>query len=277
MVLNDLITGLHGIISSIGGILESNFTTALVGAFFGAYGGQLIVEKSKNKEELIKEMRNTNAAIMLAFDICNAYMAQRRQHIDSLKAAYDHQRNELLAGNLKSKFIIDGQTLTPMMMPTDALQTQIFEKVSLNGRPLSLTIALLRAINSLNDSLSTRNRLIEAYKQMASGQSGLVTKLYFGLPDDKGHIDISYPNTIDAIYQETKDCIFYSWLLCEDLVGHGKELLKKHPKLLLQVNEVGFDKAKKSGLIPSEDEYTDWLTKFISKKMESRHRFWKIK
>ncbi len=49
---------------------NTTFATALIGslagAFAGAYGAQRIAERSKTKELLLTEIRNTNAAITVA-------------------------------------------------------------------------------------------------------------------------------------------------------------------------------------------------------------------
>src|SRR5688500_8489592 len=72
---------------------NSAFTTSLIGALAGAFAGavaaQRVAERSKRREELTKELRNTNAAITLAFSIVNGALAVKKQHVIELKGAYD--------------------------------------------------------------------------------------------------------------------------------------------------------------------------------------------
>jgi bifunctional pyridoxal-dependent enzyme with beta-cystathionase and maltose regulon repressor activities len=78
---------------------NSNFITSLVGALAGAGAGALaaqhIVERSKLRDELLREMRNTNAAIALAFSVTNTFLALKHQHIKALKENFDKQLAEL--------------------------------------------------------------------------------------------------------------------------------------------------------------------------------------
>jgi len=68
---------------------NSVFFTAIAGSLAGAFAGALaarrMADKTRNREELLKEIRATNAAIMLAFGICNYHLSIKKQHIKSLK------------------------------------------------------------------------------------------------------------------------------------------------------------------------------------------------
>lgn len=59
--------------------------TAIAGSFAGAFAGavaaQRIADKTRNKDELLKEIRATNAATMIAFGVCNSILLAKKQHI----------------------------------------------------------------------------------------------------------------------------------------------------------------------------------------------------
>src|SRR5689334_19372520 len=74
-----------------------DFIVAGTGAFAGAYGAQIITERSKLREELTKEIRNTNAAISISFGICNFLLSMKHQHVKDLKEKYDAQRKDFFA------------------------------------------------------------------------------------------------------------------------------------------------------------------------------------
>ena len=59
--------------------------STLVAAFAGAYGAQYIVERNRKKEVFLKEIRNTNAAIAVAFTISNSFLSLKQQHIKSIE------------------------------------------------------------------------------------------------------------------------------------------------------------------------------------------------
>lgn len=263
---------------------NSTFITSLIGALAGAFAGavaaQRTAERGKHREELLREIRNTNAAIAVAFGIVNSFLALKGQHVKDLKSRFEVQKAELLehkrkrqTGEVQSDtpFALqaDLQTIQALPLPTDTLQAVVFEKLSLVGRPLNLVITLIQVTHSLNESLAKRNSLIEGYKSDFPKDNQDFAPLYFGLPYGDGHVNLDYPATIDAIYSQTDDGIFFSNLLCKDLHDHGKQLSevfrKKFKKDAPRVTEVDFSAAISSKLMPDESNYADWVAAFIKK------------
>ena len=264
---------------------NSNFLTALVGslagAFAGAYVAQRIAERNKTREELLKEIRNTNAAIMLSFSICNSLLALKKQHVKSLKEDFKSSLAEFLEQSRKFQktgeiqggspyhFKADLQSLPTSQLPTETLQKQVFEKLSVGGRPLSLVTSLIESTTLLNGSIEKRNQLIEQYKATSAVKDPKFVLRYFGLPYGDGQINLDYPDTIDAIYNYTNAGIFFSHLLCGDLNQHGKvlsaEFKKRFGKGAPRVNEADFEKPKAAGLLPGNEGYSDWLNAFVTK------------
>lgn len=249
---------------------------SLAGAFAGAYGAQRIAEKAKYRDQLLKEMRGTNTAIMLAFGICNSLLSIKKQHIRSLKENFDVQKTALIEHKHKreSGFIskdqefhynADFQTLSLPPLPVDILQTQVFEKLLLVGRPISLTTTLMQTVHSLSASLVMRNQQIEGYK----AKNGASVAEYFGLPL-AGQVNEIYPSLINAIYEQTDDGIFFSKLLCQDLIEHGNNIVdifkKNFKKGAPTINKTDFSKAEKLGLMPNTDKYVDWFKMFAESK-----------
>jgi len=253
---------------------------SLAGAFAGAYAAQRIAEKGKSRDELLKEIRNTNAAIMVAFGICNTLLALKKQHIKKLKENYDAQKADLLAFHEKRRsgqidkdsvfnIQVDFQHLSQSQFPSDILQNQVFEKMSVGGRPLSLVTTLSQTVHSLNLFLEKRNQLIDTYKASAPIPTEILVPLYFGLPSKGGHVNEEYPNALTAIYDLTDDGIFFSQLLCKDLTGHGENLASKFKELFGDgaptINRPDFAKADCLGLMPKAENYDDWVSSFVKK------------
>lgn len=164
---------------------------SLAGAFAGAYGAQRIAERAKYREQMLKEIRDTNAAITVSFGVCNSLLSIKKQHVKSLKVEFETQRVNLLVFQQKRElgqiskdeifhFKVDLQTLSLPPLPVDILQNQVFEKLSLVGRPLSLTTTLSQTMHSLSASLEKRNQLIESYK--AANESLLPSALFWPSP-----------------------------------------------------------------------------------------------
>lgn len=263
---------------------NSAFVTSLLGALAGAFAGaaaaQRIAERSKHREELLREMRNTNAAIALVFGICNTLLSLKKQHVKSLKESYDAQKVALIefhrqrkAGeipqDLPFEFKADLQTLQPQALPMDTLRAIVFERLSIVGRPLNLVVTLTQTVESLAESLAKRNSLIEGYKVEFAKETQRLVPLYFGLPFGEGHVNLDYPGTIDAIYNQTDNGVFFGNLLCKDLHEHGKQLSdafkKKFKNDPPRISEVDFGSAAADGLMPDEKNYADWVKAFIKK------------
>jgi hypothetical protein len=166
-------------------------------------------------------------------------------------------------------FQADLQALPPVLTPTNVLQTLVFEKLSLNGRPLRSATTLPQVAHSLDDSIQKRNRLIEDYKANPSISQGEMERKYFGIRDKNGNTDRSYPDIIEAIYSHTDECIFFSKLLYEDLYDHGEQLRKRYTKAFgkdaPKINRIDFSAEEKEGLLPDEKNYQSWADGLVKK------------
>lgn len=71
------------------GFSGASFITTLVGAlsgaFFGAWAAQRIAKSNKVQDDIIKEIRSVNAAIMLGQFIFNCAVATKKQCSEPLK------------------------------------------------------------------------------------------------------------------------------------------------------------------------------------------------
>ncbi len=261
---------------------NSAFTTALIGslagAFAGAYAAQRIVERGKRREELLREIRNTNAAIAIAFGICNSLLSLKKQYVKELKIKYDTDRaaaqafyERFIKGEVPEEelfsFKADLQTLQLTSLPTDILQEVIFERLSLVGRPLNLVMTLAQTARCLDGSIEKRNTLIEKYKTESAEKNPKFPKLYFGLPYSEGHVNLDYPSSVEAIANQTNDGIFFSNLLCKDLSEHGQRLADEYKNMFKNeapiVSKVDFGPA--ADLLPDEKDYSDWTAAFVKK------------
>jgi hypothetical protein len=280
--------------------LNSHFFTAIAGAcagaFAGAYGAQLIVARGKEREELLAEIRNTNAATVVALGICNTFLAIKKQHVKRLKETFDKQRADYLArahkyrmgelppGDTAPPLLFDLQVLVlpPFDLPLDTLRHQIFEKISLsNRRALMLVTSLTETVDGLNTSINNRNRLIASYHEAGMSSDDLLP-LYFGLPQPSTHvINKTYPDLIDTIYRQTNDGVFYAKLLCDDLFAHNGQLAGRFKKRFGRTapdttDKPDFTVPESEGLMPNEVDYTDWLTLFKqAKPFKPRTRGWR--
>ncbi len=148
--------------------------TACAGAYWGALGAQRIAERKKVKDDLVKEIRTTNAAVAITFDILNVFLASKKQHIVRLVAAFEEakaQFEQVLAakrgGNPQTvfKFQMDLQSIPEILVPDERLQKIVFEELSIVGKPINLASVLVRSIHALGQSIAKRNQLIEKFRE----------------------------------------------------------------------------------------------------------------
>ena len=262
---------------------NSNFFTALIGSLAGAFAGavaaQRVAERSKLREELLQEMRNTNAATAISFSIFNNLLSIKKQHVKDLKVKYDDQCNSLeefkrqrVAGEIPMDEVFEFQanffSIQTQTLPIDTLKAIVFERLSIVGRPLNLVVSLTQAIEDLKGSLMRRNSLIDDYKTKFATDKQLLVNLYFGTPLGEGEVNLEYPSTVDAIYNQTDDGIYFSMLLCSDLHKHGISLSdifkKKFRDSPPPISEVDLTTIPVD-LMPKTENYLDWDSSFKKK------------
>lgn len=268
-----LVQNRDGIVQFFNSVFFTTVLGASAGAYWGAKAAQAIAEKSKRRELLTREIRDTNAAMTIAASICGALLNLKKQHVQVLKEEYDksklgfieHKRRRdagEVAPEQAFEFRADLQTLTFPPLPIEILQKAIFERISVIGRPLSLATVLGQSVADLNMSNALRNSLIDAFKRM--GQP-INAYLYFGLRQGD-IVNEEYPSSVTAIFRQTDDAIFFSHLLVRDLIEHGtqtagifsREIGKGAPRVSVQ----DFTEAVEAGLMPDDRLYSDWFTKF---------------
>jgi hypothetical protein len=293
--LGDFVTSLQGLLPSAGafwdglkGFGNSAFITSLAGAFAGAYGAQKIALRSKIRDEVVKEIKETNSAIMLALTITNLGVALRKQHIkrlitsyhEHLKRAEDHLegiRNGSIERHTPLNLPMDFSTLQAISPPIKYLEEIILGKLSTAGRFVATVTALGDGVNNLNETLQKRNDLIGDYKANRLPAGAAIHHLYLGWKYEGNKVNNDYSNTISAIDHYLNDVVFFGMTLCEELQVHGQRIAAKNKKHLRgapsDVMTVDFSEARESGLIPDAGQYKDWTSGFVEKAQPVK-RWW---
>ncbi|MGZ0077552.1 hypothetical protein [Methylomonas sp. YC3] len=263
--------------------MNSNIVIAFVGGLTGAIGGALgaqrIVERSRKLEESLKELRYTNAAIMVAHTICNAALALKKQHVRPMHDAFLQLRGDLeafkdkrnakqIASDVEFHLQMDMRTYPAPILPVETLKHLVFQELSAVGRPLALVAVIEQSLIGLSGAIAKRDQLVQKF---ASGEipENNYAHYYFGLPLPGGHLNQEYPDLVEAIYSYTDDLSYFSYQLCNDLMKHGAKvraaLTKKPSKQLPNVSEADFSGPLKSGLLPPDSQYSDWVNAFVER------------
>jgi hypothetical protein len=245
---------LYKLLGSLWGVFNSNFWAALAGAFAGAVAASKFAARQEMRDDLVRKINETNAAISIAYSACEAYIAHKTGLIDELTNAY---RRDSAAFNVKpgDNPAIDLNLVewNVLVIQVSALQDLVFKIPS--GTAVIRLVAILAHRNStLNGCMSRRNELIHAMKLMDQSDR---TALYFGLAKKDGFVDKTYPNLIDSLSALTSDCIFFSWLICELLETEGLKT-RNDRKWLPSIVPVDLQEPIAEGLIPNPHNYQGW-------------------
>jgi hypothetical protein len=156
--------------------------------------------------------------------------------------------------------------LTPVIVPIQVLERYVFEKISVRGRALAAAVDLVGAIDGFDKSVKYRNDLIAEIGKESPVQADLLMERYFGLRNANGVTDERFKVSLEAIYNQTDDCIFFSRILAADLLTYGNRLRQKNAwKYRLGVPKlkgVDWSTAEGQGLLPSDEAYASWLGGF---------------
>lgn len=263
--------------------LNSNLAIAFIGGFAGAIGGALgaqrIAERSRKREERLKELRYTNAAIMVAHTICNAALSLKKQHVQPMREGFLKAKADLdafkakrdageIAGDVEFHVQMDMRTYPAPIVPIETLKHIAFQEISAVGRPLALVSVIEQSLIGLTSAIAKRDQIIRSFASGAIPEQSHAN-YYFGLPHQGGHVNQEFPDLVEAIYSYVDDLTFFSSLLCSDLMKHGAKvrevLVKESRKQVPHVSEADFSGPVKSGLMPPESQYSDWLKGFVER------------
>lgn len=269
-----------GLIATVWQWLNANFSIALIGGLTGAFGGALgaqrIVERSRQREDWLRELRNTNAATMVAFSACNAALATKKQHTKPMREKFNEAKEALLKfqaeratgqrqGNAEYHLELDLKVFPAPLVQIETLKDLVFKRLSAVGRPLALVAVLEQSLAGTRDAVAKREALVQRF---ASGQipEQLTAHFYFGLKLPNGHLSQEHADLVEVVYSYVDDIAFFSALLCADLILHGEQLraayVKRYGKDAPRVSTVDFSGPKSTGLLPPDSQYNDWLRAF---------------
>jgi hypothetical protein len=267
-------------------VLNSAFTTSLVGALAGAYAGaraaQIITERSKERDALVSQIKSTNAATMVCFSAFNAGVALKKQHVQSMHDAFEAAKKQLQEfksqrasgqrqGNTEYVFLADMRTFQSPSAPIETLKDLVFNKISAYGRPLALVSVLEQSFAGLREAIAKCDALIQRFSN-ASIPKELFHCYYFGSRLPSGDTNQEFPDLVAAIHSYVDDIVFFGSLLCADLIAHGHRVheafTKKFGTGAPKVSTIDFTGPRESKLIPPNEQYKGWLNAFTTEEAQ---------
>ncbi|WP_148053537.1 hypothetical protein [Pseudomonas brassicacearum] len=247
---------------------SSLFTTlfgALAGAYAGAWAAQRIAAKSKLQEELLREIRSTNSALLLAQAIFNIGLSSKVHSALPLKTAYEEEvkifkeNPEDFTEKLKGP--VNLERVTCATMPISALHPLVLTEISSSVGAVRALLHLKIAVDSHLDALANRNGIIELFINKTLPRGLKFEDMYFGEPRE-GVTHRGYPDSIRDIYTTADDIIFFSKKLCESLHLHAMELRDRYRRVSknrVTISKLVIDPNIDPSLIPGDDSYSKWV------------------
>ncbi|TSD75209.1 hypothetical protein FFI16_001845 [Pseudomonas sp. KBS0710] len=271
------------------GLLLTTIIGVLAGTVIGAGVIGYITKKNKIREQLTKEIRDTNAAIALALAITKCTINLKRKYTKPLDENYYSARGKNLdivaraqAGLLQNEATqINLVKLDPIAPPTALLLDIVSSRISASGRALAVVSELNGAITNLNTVLKRRNDLIENLKKNDLLHDVTEEYFYLGLRYANGQANEEYRDSIVGISNYTNDVIFFGSTLCDDLRDHAELLVTSFNKKRLgknppDINEFDLSVAREEGWIPSSEDYETWTTSFRKKEPKLKQGRWRF-
>jgi hypothetical protein len=257
--------------------LNSNFSAALFGALAGALGAHFIAARNEKKRLLISEIAGVNNAIELSNSITNTFFNVKLQHVRPLEETYKRDFTEFVRITTMPSpppvynFIADFRVFPMPLTPIAELRETILSRIQSATRAISVSVPLHQSISTLTGVGQLRAAAIQALRQRSDADR---VAAYFGLRESSGNFDESYPGLIFGLSSCTDDAIYFSMLLSELLIAHGKRLAKQYGRKAPRV--VTFEyKDVEPGLLPDRVNYIQYEKQFRShiKPQTRRERF----
>lgn len=239
----------------------------LTGAFAGAMAAQGIAKRNADTQRDLQEARATNLAIGTLSALINTIASLKRQHVVPMRASYDELCAELervrKARSKEFKFDADLKSLLPMTTPLPMLEKLMYERISLSGGAMNLFALMAQSLGNLSGAMASRSQQIEELRLKGLRAPGELATIYFGLPDDHGHTDTRFRDTIHSIALYTDDAILFGVLLTNELVRHATKLFAGGRKGFPHPVRPDFQRLADLGLMPEIGETEAELLKSL--------------
>lgn len=265
---------------------SSFFTTAfgaLAGAFAGAWAAQRIAVKNKLQDEISKEVRSTNSALLLGQAIFNIAISSKQNCSLPLKKGFDEdlavfkKYGDEFGKNLTRPINLEG--FSSPVMPIQELSSLVLTEISSSTKAVRALIHLQMAIDRYHNAQSKRNNLITVFQSETFPKPLRFQDMYFG-ESYKGITNTTYRDNITSISSSVDDMIFYCSKMCDYLYEHAvqlKDQYKEITKTKIQINKIGYSQSLDLSLIPKDELYTEWLAGHRTVNIPLRKRWWRLR
>lgn len=244
--------------------------TALVaaaGAYFGAVGAQKAINRENQFRRRFEAINAANSAHSLAFTIINdAASLKIRHYLPQLKA-FNRNKSLIVENNSKVspiKVEIDFQSMPSICLPVSTLESIVYGKLSLNGRPLAALAQLVQAEHTLKNLMESHESI---RLELQNGDPSQAPIKYFGLASHAGKDD-RFAHLCGHLVDVADDLIFFAGIFSDDILDYANQVRSKarrsDRKTLPAVNKPTEIIEGHEEFMPDRERYEPWLKGFRS-------------
>jgi hypothetical protein len=242
------------------------FSTAAGGVVFGAW----LTSRAQNKRNIVSELHALRAAHALCYSITNKALSLKKQHLVSMKSAYDaateaHDAVMTKQGPRIFEIQLDLRTLSKTSFPTAALERILHDKCFVGGETIATAVAVTDAAYDLNLSLDYRNSLVAEFRNSLPADLESKTAIYLGLLHSDT-VDDRLRNNLEAICLQADCCIFFGRRLGGQLLSHENRVRRRAWSFRLPgraLEPIDWQVAEDTGLMPPDADFADWTKGFV--------------
>jgi hypothetical protein len=259
-------------------LVNSNFSSALFGAGFGAWSASWIAIRSERQKRLRDEIALCNSAIGLTAGILEVSLNMRSQFLLSMAQSYRERFEEFVAATLQPPppngvnivhFRADLRIVNVPALPTAELKGMLESSASSSAYACSVVGSLARSAEALCTFVRMRSDVISHFPNLGHEEKADV---YFGLRMPGGHIDDRYPDAMLGMIDCSQDVAYFSELLIEILMEHGEVLAKAYGRRPPRRTKIDLSEAREAGRLADRSKYPSFERQFRSSSGDMRSK-----
>ena len=265
--------------SYMGTALNSNFSIAATGSFFGAVGGYVLVLITNRRAEILSKIDRTKVAIALTHSLFNVAYGLNKQHLYSFYKEYIDSKKkfeefiEEKNGNVINnstdvvRIPFNCATISMPYIDFEFLNSHLLRETGFSGRAFILATELISSLHTLERNFKCRhetlNEIIEIFTKNNFNNTDKAF-LYYGIEITRETDNFSYTKYLDVmkcIKNSVESCIWFSKELTLELIENAEKEAKKIYIKRPKIGSVDYSDVD-SKYMPNDEYFKDYREKF---------------
>jgi hypothetical protein len=244
--------------------VNTNFTTALMGAFAGAFGATWIFRRTEERKRLFEQLRFIQSTVSSVNLVTQHFLSTKKQLLVPLKnnfaeieGLYDQLARQQVA-EPQIEFPIDFQQLPKIKVPIEELKDLAFHQLEFASPVQTLIQQLDTTVEQYNRAVTNRNQKVNQFETMNTHELAFIQQHFLGRPDDIGNANTAFPDIMNSLLTSADDAIYFSIKCSDCLVQIGKAIKKKLNVEEYKIVHMNLDPEELDDLLPDKAPFIDW-------------------